>query len=166
TANGLEPTIISPNGDWVSVTLPIHRANTLFNAQFERFTQPALPQAIIRTLPVLLPSELVGHIDVIRPTTSFPGPQPRLTATVSNLKKHSPDESCDTSLAIGLITPVYLQELYGIPATPATEKTNALPVTGYVEEFGLRKRRISLLFRPDVPSDETFTLLTLNNGAN
>ncbi|KAJ6476610.1 hypothetical protein DFH09DRAFT_856763, partial [Mycena vulgaris] len=61
----------SPNGDWVSVTLPVHQANTLFNTQFERFTHPGLLQAITRTLSVSLPSELVGHIDVLHPTTSF-----------------------------------------------------------------------------------------------
>ncbi|KAJ6573106.1 family S53 protease-like protein [Mycena vulgaris] len=151
TANGLEPTIISPNGDWISITLPVHQANMLFNAQFERFTHPGLPQTITRTLSVSLPSELAGHIEVLHPTTSFPGPQPRLAA--ASFKKGSPDTSCDTSLATGLITPVCLQKLYGIPTTPAIEKTNALL------EF-------LKLFRPDMPSNETFTLLTLNNGSN
>ncbi|KAJ6573397.1 family S53 protease-like protein [Mycena vulgaris] len=168
TANGLTPTIISPNGDWAAVTLPVHQANTLFNARFEKFTHPALPQAITRTLSVSLPSELVGHIDVIHPTTSFPDPNPRLAATVSNPKKPSPDASCDTSLATGLITPVCLQELYRIPATPATEKTNALLITAYVDEFAQTADLAEFLklFRPDIPSDETFTLLTLDNGTN
>ncbi|KAJ7123086.1 peptidase S8/S53 domain-containing protein [Mycena epipterygia] len=35
SANGLKPTGISPNGDWVSITLPVSQANTLFAAQFE-----------------------------------------------------------------------------------------------------------------------------------
>ncbi|KAJ6573405.1 family S53 protease-like protein [Mycena vulgaris] len=168
TANGLAPTTISPNGDWAVVTLPVHQANTLFNARFEKFTHPALPQAITRTLSVSLPSELVGHIDVIHPTTSFPEPNPRLAAAVSNPKKPSPNASCDTSLATGLITPVCLQELYGIPATPATEKTNALLITGYVDDFAQTADLAEFLklFRPDIPSDEPFMLLTLDNGTN
>ncbi|KAJ6573391.1 family S53 protease-like protein [Mycena vulgaris] len=168
TANGLTPSIISPNGDWAAVILPVHQANTLFNTRFEKFTHPALPQAITRTLSVSLPSELVGHIDVLHPTTSFPDPQPRLAAVVPNLEKHSPDASCDTSLATGVITPVCLQELYGIPATPATEKKNALLVTAYVEEFAQTADLAEFLrqFRPDINSSETFTLLTLDNGTN
>ncbi|KAJ6573378.1 family S53 protease-like protein [Mycena vulgaris] len=168
TANGLKPTIISPNGDWVSIILPVHQANTLFNAQSQRLAHPALPQVIARTLSVSLPSELVGHIDVLHPTTSFPSPQPRLAAAASNLKKGSPDASCDTSLATGLITPVRLQELYAIPATPATEETNALLVTAYVGEFAQTADLAEFLklFRPDIPSNEMFKLLTLDNGTN
>ncbi|KAJ6573098.1 Pro-kumamolisin, activation domain-containing protein [Mycena vulgaris] len=144
TANGFKPTIISAIVDWVSVTLPVHQANTLFNAQFQRFTHSALPQAITRTL------------------------SPHLAAAASNLKKGSPDASCDTSLATGPITPVCLQELYGIATIPATEKTNALLVTAYGEEFAQAADLAEFLqlFRPDIPSNETFTLLTLNNGTN
>ncbi|KAJ7482011.1 hypothetical protein FB451DRAFT_1006791, partial [Mycena latifolia] len=61
----------SPNGDWMSITLPVSQANELFDAQFEVFTHPSMTNTITRTLSVSLPSELVGHVDVIHPTTTF-----------------------------------------------------------------------------------------------
>ncbi|KAJ7628121.1 Pro-kumamolisin, activation domain-containing protein [Mycena rosella] len=39
TANGLTPTVISPNGDWVSITLNLSQANRLVAAEF---TPPSL----------------------------------------------------------------------------------------------------------------------------
>ncbi|KAJ6451686.1 hypothetical protein DFH09DRAFT_1351915 [Mycena vulgaris] len=55
SANGLKPTIISPNGDWVSITLPVSQANDIFAANFEKFTHDSLTQPITRTLSVSLP---------------------------------------------------------------------------------------------------------------
>ncbi|KAF7335731.1 Family S53 protease-like protein [Mycena venus] len=70
-ANGLTTTLASPHGDWVSITLPVAQANKLFAAQFDVFTHPSLEAPITRTLSVSLPSELVGHVDMLHPTTAF-----------------------------------------------------------------------------------------------
>ncbi|KAJ6628156.1 family S53 protease-like protein [Mycena sp. CBHHK59/15] len=167
SANGLKPTVISPNGDWVSITLPVSQANELFAARFEVFTHPSITHTITRTLSVSLPSELVGHVDVVHPTTQFLAPNARLALASSNLDKHAP-ASCNTNVATGVVTPTCLQELYGIPATPATEKTNALLVTAYVDEFAQTAdlAKFLKLLRPDIPSTTTFTLLTTDNGTN
>ncbi|KAF8142598.1 family S53 protease-like protein [Mycena galopus ATCC 62051] len=50
SSNGLAPTSISPNGDWVALTLPVSQANQLFSANFEHFTHPSLTEPITRTL--------------------------------------------------------------------------------------------------------------------
>jgi tripeptidyl-peptidase-1 len=138
SANGLKPTVISPNGDWVSITLPVSQANELFAAQFEIFTHQSMANTITRTLSVSLPTELVGHIDVLHPTTDFIEPGARLSPTFSSLetrKDNQPSASCNSSVASGVITPTCLQELYGIPKTPATEKSNTLLVTAYEDQF-------------------------------
>jgi len=150
SANGLKPTVISPNGDWVSITLPVSQANTLFAAQFEVFTHPAMSDTITRTLSVSLPSELVGHVDVIHPTTEFVEPNTRLIPTMLSLDKRAVNASCDTSVASGVVTPNCLQEMYGIPTTPATESSNAVLVTAYEGEFAqaadLSVRHFIILF--------------------
>ncbi|KAJ7112475.1 family S53 protease-like protein [Mycena epipterygia] len=169
SANGLKPTVISPNGDWVSITLPVSQANELFAAQFEVFTHPAMSDTITRTLSVSLPSELVGHIDVIHPTTEFVEPNARLAPTTSfSLDRRAVAASCNSSLPSGIVTPTCLQELYGIPTTPATEKTNTLLVTAYEEQFAQTADLADFLklLRPDIPSTTTFTLLTTDGGVN
>ncbi|KAJ6603478.1 subtilisin-like protein [Mycena vulgaris] len=165
-ANKLQPTVISPNGEWVSITLPVSRANTLFAADFQIFTHPAMPRSITRTLSVSLPIELVGHVDVLHPTTTFTEPSVRLAASPSRSGNRPVNASCDTSLASGVITPACLQDLYGIPTTPATESNNTLLVTGYQGEVANTTALSAFLtaLRPDIPPSTTFTVLTAAGG--
>ncbi|KAF8158796.1 family S53 protease-like protein [Mycena galopus ATCC 62051] len=175
STNDLTPTVISPNGDWVSITLPVSKANDLFAAEFELFTHPSLNSTITRTLSVSLPSELVGHVDVIHPSTAFVAPNVRLVPSVPQMRRRGvPAASCNSSDPAGIITPTCLQDLYGIPTTPATEKSNKLLVTGYESEWaqtadleacGSSLQFLTLL-RPDIPPSTTFTLLTTDDGTD
>ncbi|KAJ7435976.1 family S53 protease-like protein [Mycena galericulata] len=169
TTNGLTPTVISPSGDWVSITLSISQANDLFAAQFEVFTNPSLAHPITRTLSVSLPSELVGHVDVLHPTTAFADSNPRLGAAAHiSVDTRLPAKSCNSNTEDGVITPACLQALYGIPATAATEHDNALLVTAYANEFAQTAdlEEFLTLLRPDRPANQTFTVLTIDNGTN
>jgi tripeptidyl-peptidase-1 len=187
SANGVKPTVISPNEDWMSLTLPVSQANMLFAANFEVFTHLSSSQTLTRTLSVSLPSQLVGHVDVISPTTDFINPNPHLTPwTNVNLAKRGPAPSCNTSDASGIMTPACLQDLYGIPTAPATQPNNGLLVTGYVDNWAqsadlsvgasiarwfecrliLFDQTFLSLLRPDIPSNTTFSLLTIDNGTN
>ncbi|KAJ7913647.1 family S53 protease-like protein [Mycena leptocephala] len=167
SANGLAPTVISPNGDWVSLTLPVSQANKLFAAEFDLFMHPSLKEPITRTLSVSLPSELVGHVDAIHPTTAFIPSDVRLVPGTPQIRNR-PAASCDTSDPAGVITPTCLQDLYGIPITPATETSNVLLVTGYEDEWAQAAdlSQFLTLERPDMDPSTTFTLLTTDNGEN
>ncbi|KAJ7121457.1 family S53 protease-like protein [Mycena epipterygia] len=171
SANGLKPTVISPNGDWVSITLPVSQANKLFAARFEVFAHPAMTHAITRTLSVSLPSELVGHVDVLHPTTQFVGSRSSPRPARSNVDlTNGPPASCNTTVqGTGVVTPTCLQELYGIPTTPATQRNNVLLVTGY-GSFGSPQTAdladFLNLLRPDMPPNTTFNFLSLNNGTD
>ncbi|KAJ7232946.1 hypothetical protein C8J57DRAFT_1383088, partial [Mycena rebaudengoi] len=83
----------------------------------------------------LPPEELVGHVEVLHPTTVFDTPIRRLAASRAARSRRSrcaiPPDSClgpeDT------ITPACLQTFYRISFTPATQTSNTLLVTGYAE---------------------------------
>ncbi|KAJ7791981.1 subtilisin-like protein [Mycena olivaceomarginata] len=170
-ANGLKkPAVISPNGDWLSLTLTVSQANQLFGAQFEKFSHASLTEPITRTLTISLPSELIGHVDVIHPSTSFTGRNPSFSPLSfhphSSEKRTEPVASCNSSRPDGIVTPTCLQEIYGIPSTPATQKNNKLLVTGY---FGVSPIRTDLFtfleqFRPDIPPNTTFNLITIDHA--
>ncbi|KAF8134034.1 Pro-kumamolisin, activation domain-containing protein [Mycena galopus ATCC 62051] len=171
--NNLTSTAISSNEDWVSISLPVSRANQLFGAQFELFSHPSLANNLTRTLSVSLPSELVGHVDVIHPTTAFHYPKTRRLQLVKSdrqLEKRagSPPVSCNTSIPSNVMTPACLQALYGIPTAPATQANNTILVTGYVSQWPEMIDLAVFLetFRPDIPANITFTLVTLDNGTD
>lgn len=58
--------------------------------------------------------------------------------------------------------------MYGIPTTPATQSTNTLGVSGFLNQFANQADLAKFLksFRPDLPSTTTFALQTLDGGAN
>ncbi|KAJ7738936.1 family S53 protease-like protein [Mycena metata] len=172
-ANGLKkPTVLSPNGDWLSLTLTVSQANQLFGAQFEKFSHASLTEPITRTLTMSLPSELIGHVDVVHPSTSFVGRNPGFSQLSvhppSSMKRAEPAASCNSSRPDGIVTPTCLQNIYGIPSTPATQKNNKILVPGY---FGVSPNQTELStfldqFRPDIPPTTTFNLIAIDNVAN
>ena len=131
TANNLQARDVSPNGEWVAITTTVAQANTLFGANFELFSHEELAEPLVRSLSVSLPAELAGHIDVVHPTTSFEDPNPRLTPiATTRVDRRAIPAQCNST-----ITPTCLQDIYGIPATPAVKNSNTLLVTAYVEQF-------------------------------
>ncbi|KAF8145773.1 family S53 protease-like protein [Mycena galopus ATCC 62051] len=171
SANGLTPTVISPNGDWLSITLAISKANDLFATEFEHFTHPSLDGPITRTLSVSLPAELIGHVDVLHPTTAFVAPKARLPVVSPiprTARRGEPAASCNSSDPSSFVTPTCLQDLYGIPTTPATQNSSSLLVTGYEYQWAqeVDLAQFLTLLRPDIPPSTTFTLLTIDNGTN
>ena len=55
-------------GDWLSIQIPVFKANEMFDADFSLFTHPSTNKRTIRTLSYSIPSSLRGHIDLIHPT--------------------------------------------------------------------------------------------------
>ncbi|KAJ6505268.1 family S53 protease-like protein [Mycena sanguinolenta] len=169
-ANGLKPTVISPHGDWLSLALTVSQANHLFGAQFEKFSHASLTEPITRTLAISLPSELIGYVDVVHPSTSFVGRNLGFAKLSlyhhSSEKRTEPVASCNSRNPGGIVTPTCLQNIYGIPSAPATQKNNKMLVTGYL---GLSPNRTDLStflkqFRPDIPQNTTFDSITIDNA--
>ncbi|KAJ7916826.1 subtilisin-like protein [Mycena leptocephala] len=171
-ANGLKATVISPNGDWLSLTLTVSHANQLFGAHFEKFSHASLTEPITRTLTISLPSELIGKVDVVHPSTSFTGRNPGFAQLPfhpqSTEKRTEPIASYNSSRPDGIVTPTHLQKIYGIPSTPATQKNNKILVTGYIGVSPNRTDISTFLeqFRPDIPPNTTFNLITIDNVTN
>lgn len=60
----------SPFGDWLSLSLPVSRANDLLNAEFKEFVDSS-GKTTIRTLAYSIPADLKGHLDFVHPTTTY-----------------------------------------------------------------------------------------------
>ncbi|KAK0187445.1 family S53 protease-like protein [Armillaria mellea] len=154
--------------DWLYFTAPVDKANTLLSAQYENFVHIDTGELLIRTLAASIPSDLTDFIEVVHPTTSFArlasGPKPVVSIPLtSNLTERAAPSSCS-----GYITPAYLQDLYGIPKTPATQSSNRLAVPGFLNQFAEEADLQSFLqaLRPDMPSTTTFTTQSLDCGQN
>jgi tripeptidyl-peptidase I len=139
-ANNIETSVVSPNEEWISLTVSIKQANALFAANFMNFLHSESGETFTRTLSFSFPSELVGHVNTAHPMTSFTDPKDVRLAPAemhwakreikTDVQKRQVAASCNST-----ITPACLEELYGIPTTAATQKSNTLLVTGYVGQF-------------------------------
>ncbi|EKM48428.1 uncharacterized protein PHACADRAFT_266366 [Phanerochaete carnosa HHB-10118-sp] len=164
---GVNATPISPTGDWLSITVPVSQANELFDADFAVHTHSETGKQTVRTMSYSIPSELAGHIDLVHPTITFPSSislRP-VVSTPSGPERSgiAPLASCSTSA----ITPACVQSLYGIPATKATQSSNQLGVSGFIEQFASQADLTTFLntSRPDLKG-ATFALQTLDGGSN
>lgn len=68
--NDLTAKALSPAGDWISIQVPVSKANDLFNTNFTVFKHTGTGAQTIRTLAYSLPESLRGHIDLVHPTVS------------------------------------------------------------------------------------------------
>jgi tripeptidyl-peptidase I len=65
---GVTATTVSPAGDWLSVSVPVSKANELLDAQFTVYKHADTGKEAIRTLSYSIPAALVGHLDFVHPT--------------------------------------------------------------------------------------------------
>ncbi|KAJ7246614.1 hypothetical protein C8J57DRAFT_1523315 [Mycena rebaudengoi] len=104
-ANGRQPNVVSPSGEWVSIALSVSQPNALFAANFEQFTYLNMTAPLTRTL----------SLSLLRNCRAARSRRSRCAI---------PPDSClgpeDT------ITPACLQTFYRIPLTPATQTSNTL----------------------------------------
>ncbi|KAK0214424.1 family S53 protease-like protein [Armillaria fumosa] len=156
--------------DWLTFTAPVDKANTLFSAQYEHFVHIDTGELLIRTLAASIPSDLTDFIEVVHPMTSFArltsGPKPvfsiSLTSNLTERANPAPS-SCDNA-----VTPACLQDLYGIPTAPATQSSNQLAVSGFLNQFAQTAdlRAFLTALRPDIPPTTTFTFQSVDSGLN
>ncbi|CAK5263983.1 unnamed protein product [Mycena citricolor] len=175
SSNGLESNQVSAAGDWISIDVPVSKANELLGADYQVFTHSASGQQTIRTLSYSIPASLKSHLKVVTPTTSFSTPQHRMLAEVKDAGAEvearavssdhitNPDNplSCET-----LMTPRCLMAMYNIPKTPAKNKTGSIAVTAFgleyandLDLFNFLKER-----RPDMNPNTTFGFISVDGG--
>lgn len=65
---GIEAKSISPAGDWLSFSVPVSKANEMFNTQFSVYKHDGTGQESVNTLAYSIPSDLRGHLDLVHPT--------------------------------------------------------------------------------------------------
>lgn len=117
-----------------------------------------------------IPADLVGHVAVVYPTTTFPNAHrnaPISSVKTSERNTRTRSEDVASSCA-DEITPACLQSLYGIPTTPATESSNKLGVTGYGDNWANKADLKTFLksYRTDLSASTTFSLETLDGGSD
>lgn len=70
-SHGITATTLSPAGDWLGFSVPVSKANEMFDADFSVFNHTATGSQTIRTLSYSIPTSLKQHLDFVHPTTKW-----------------------------------------------------------------------------------------------
>lgn len=70
-SHGVSAENITPAGDWLSVRVPVSKAEELLNTKYDVYTHTASGKQSIRTLEYSLPPAVAGVVKAIHPTTSY-----------------------------------------------------------------------------------------------
>ncbi|KAI0058592.1 family S53 protease [Artomyces pyxidatus] len=167
--HGLSTTTLSPSGDWLGLRLSVAQANEVFDANFSSFTHQASGEESVRTLSYSIPEHLQDHLILVHPTITFPNPRSgnAIFSTPAPARLRSVDSSASGSCNAN-VTPTCVQSLYNIPTSLATEPSNMLGISGFIDQWANEADLKSFLmqYRPDLSPDDTFALQTLDGGSN
>ena len=64
-------TPLTPAGDWVSFSVPVSKANEMFDADYAVYTHAESGKITMRTLSYSVPSDLTKHLKVVYPSTTY-----------------------------------------------------------------------------------------------
>jgi len=165
--NDITASTISPGGDWLSISVPVSQANEMLDADFSVFTHEATGTQSVRTLQYSIPTDLVGHLQLVHPTTTFTQPSsPRLPLNAKLYSGSTGKEQKRQSACGSEVDPACLQELYGIPTTAATNP-DPIVVTGYDDQYPDPSDMSNFLskYRTDINSSTTWTIVELDGGS-
>ncbi|KAK7055776.1 serine protease S53 [Favolaschia claudopus] len=168
TSNGLVASSTVSSGNWLMVNLTVSQANSLLEADFSTFQHEATNSKVVRTLTYSIPSSLKSHVQWIHPTVSFPTAsesEPLVQSQPSTKMARSISADCRGT---SQWTPTCIQELYGIPATPAKSVSNGLGVSGFNDAFANHRdlKQFLQTYRPDINPDTTYHFESINDGVD
>ncbi|KAF8919231.1 family S53 protease-like protein [Mucidula mucida] len=158
--------------DLLSFSVPAGTANSLFSSSFQNYVDLDSGERIIRTQQYSIPEELESHIAFVHPTTSFAKSQFGPTAPLFSIPIPNYNVTELANPVPGTcgryITPACLQALYGIPTSPATQSSNSMSVTGFLNQYANRDDLAQFLkdFRRDVNSNTSFKDQFVDGGMN
>ena len=120
-SNGVDVTTISYTigKDFAIVKIPVHAAETLFNAEFYHFTDGTL--SIVKSLECTIPPSLIDHVDFVLGISEFPR---------SNKVKVT--KSGNSQLGIG---PKFIDSEYNLSDYSSTSTQNSQAVAGFLKQY-------------------------------
>jgi tripeptidyl-peptidase-1 len=121
TSHDVDATALSPNSDWLSVTVPVSVAEQLLSTKYETFKHQDADYLVHRAASYSLPAEVAPHVDFVSPTVHFP-------------PVHQPVPQFDMSPGELGVSASKLRTLYSVGDTVGTAANNKHAVTGFLNQ--------------------------------
>ncbi|KAJ3553438.1 hypothetical protein NM688_g3613 [Phlebia brevispora] len=184
-AAGLNATTSTNTGDLLRLNTTVSVANQLLDAEFSLFTNTHTGAQSIRTLNYSIPVDLVGHVQFVHPTISFPSSAP--LQSNSTIIARTNDDSISnpnatilaranhpavdpTACGSLLVTPDCVLRMHTIPAATIGPPTGSIGVAGMNDLYANQADLKSFLefYRRDITKHQAkfFRTVSINGGQN
>jgi len=114
--HGFLPKYLTPNADFISVTVPVHAAEIMLAAEYRIF-QHTQGHKVYRTMSYGLPQDISAFVDFVSCTSKLPPPNPTVRFDTSPRLK---------------VTPKGLRELYSVGSNVGKSSKNRFAVTAFL----------------------------------
>lgn len=174
-SQGVPPSAIEDDGDWINFNVPAIDAERILNTQFHIYSNSVNKARRTRTLRYSVPEKVAAYIHMIQPTTRF-GQLKTMRSTISEaFKMPNPNHRGDfwgryggsglnATFCNTTITPQCLRALYDFgPFVP--EKNSKIGVCGYLNEYAKFNdfTQFTTTYAP-YAAKENFTYISINGG--
>lgn len=180
--HGVEDVVVHPAKDWISVVVPIEKAESLLRTSYKTFRH-ADGTTMSRAPEWSLPAHLHEHIDVVQPTTSFFRVKKEVQTSAKPLldswslaeelfeqEGDAGNGSVANVCKVGFTTLKCLRTLYGtIDYTPQVPTQNKIGICNYLNETNHRSdvKKFLRHFRPAaVAAADEFEIEIIANAHN
>ncbi|KAJ7639280.1 tripeptidyl peptidase A [Roridomyces roridus] len=158
----------SPAKDWVSVTLPIHRAEELLGTEYYVW-QHTDGDTLVRTTRYSLPQYLHSHIELIQPTTMFTRGNAMSSPSIVSpdgpvSESHAVDDfDCNTRVTLACLMRLYNAAGY----KPRATKKNAIGITSFLGQYA-NVQNLQTFYRQELPAavNSSFKFVSVYGGLN
>ncbi|EER26286.1 Tripeptidyl-peptidase I precursor, putative [Coccidioides posadasii C735 delta SOWgp] len=163
---GVSEKSIQLDSDWLHFTIPVKKAEELFNTQFYYYHNKVNKARVLRTLEYSVPKIIAPYVHMIQPTTKFSEPRPQFNSVFEQHglpRVRNARVDCNRT-----ITPDCLRDLYKLGDFRAkVDSRNKLGISGYLEQFARYDdfARFLDLYAPQLKGT-TFDVVSINGGRN
>ncbi|KAF1969695.1 tripeptidyl-peptidase 1 precursor [Bimuria novae-zelandiae CBS 107.79] len=162
---------VTVEGDYVTVEATVNSVEKLLKTEYKNFVHEQTKAKKLRTLEYSLPTALVGHVDMVQPTTFFGLQQLRSTISEHHeLEEELPGFHIEAIQAVTgctgtRITPTCLANLYNF-ANAKNQTAGLLGVAGFLEEYAIKADFTTFLNNNAYFSNKgkSFTCTPVNGG--
>ncbi|KAL9098583.1 MAG: hypothetical protein Q9163_005792 [Psora crenata] len=173
-SQGVPPTHIQDNGDWINFYVPTTEAERILHTKFYYYRNKMAGIERIRTLQYSVPQNLHQYIHMIQPTTRFGQIQPQRSTISEHFEigpsykdmHRYPSSNLNVSFCNTTITPQCLRHLYNIGDFRGSNSNGGrIGVCGYLEEYA-KVADFQAFTKTYAPyaAGENFTYVLINGG--
>jgi tripeptidyl-peptidase-1 len=157
---------MATDGEFINFVATIGQVEVMLDTKFENY-QSLNKRSLhkVRALKYSLPRTLLGHVDMVQPTTRFAEILPEGSSVLKADLVQNSLQAVNTTICNSTVTPQCLTDLYNIEGVTPNAKSGAIGVSGFLEQYAQYDdlSNWAAVYRPTI-KNATFSWESISGG--